>query len=105
MCIRDRSYIEASLGLGQSKIETFRRITFPLIYRGLFAGGALVFLSTMKELPQTLLLRPTEFSTMAVDVWSFASEALFTQAAFSAFILLAISAIPTYILSTRNLEV
>ena len=69
------------------------------------AGGALVFLSTMKELPQTLLLRPTEFSTMAVDVWSFASEALFTQAAFSAFILLAISAIPTYILSTRNLEV
>ncbi len=99
------SYIEASLGLGQSKIDTFRRITFPLIYRGLFAGGALVFLSTMKELPQTLLLRPTEFSTMAVDVWSFASEALFTQAAFSAFILLAISAIPTYILSTRNLEV
>jgi iron(III) transport system permease protein len=83
----------------------FRKITFTLIYRGLFAGGALVFLSTMKELPQTLLLRPTEFSTMAVDVWSFASEALFTQAAFSAFILLAISSIPTYILSTRNLEV
>jgi iron(III) transport system permease protein len=99
------SYIEASLGLGLSKIETFQKITFPLIYRGLFAGGALVFLSTMKELPQTLLLRPTEFSTMAVDVWSFASEALFTQAAFSAFILLAISAIPTYILSTRNLTV
>ena len=50
-------------------------------------------------------MRPTEFNTMAVDVWSFASEALFTQAAFSAFILLAISAIPTYILSTRNLTV
>ena len=99
------TYIEASLGLGLSKVETFQKITFPLIYRGLFAGGALVFLSTMKELPQTLLLRPTEFNTMAVDVWSFASEALFTQAAFSAFILLAISAIPTYILSTRNLTV
>ena len=42
----------------------------------------------MKELPQTLLLRPTGFNTMAVDVWSFASEGLFTQAAFSAFILL-----------------
>ena len=91
------TYIEASLGLGQSKLETFRKVTLPLIYRGLFAGGALVFLSTMKELPQTLLLRPTEYSTMAVDVWSFASEAMFTEAAFSAFILLAISAIPTYI--------
>jgi len=41
---------------------------------------------------------------MAVDVWSYTSEGLFTQAAFSAFILLAISAIPTYILSTRNLS-
>ena len=53
------SYIDASSSLGKSKIETFRKITFPLIYRGLLAGGALVFLSTMKELPQTLLLRPT----------------------------------------------
>jgi len=98
------SYIEASSGLGLSKLETFSKVTFPLIYRGLVAGAALVFLSTMKELPQTLLLRPTGFSTMAVDIWSYASEALFTQAAFSAFILLAISAFPTYILSTRNLN-
>ena len=98
------SYIEASSGLGLSKLDTFFKITFPLIYRGLVAGAALVFLSTMKELPQTLLLRPTGFSTMAVDIWSYASEALFTQAAFSAFILLAISAFPTYILSTRNLN-
>jgi iron(III) transport system permease protein len=98
------SYIEASTGLGLSKLDTFFKVTFPLIYRGLVAGAALVFLSTMKELPQTLLLRPTGFSTMAVDIWSYASEALFTQAAFSAFILLAISALPTYILSTRNLN-
>ena len=98
------SYIEASSGLGLSKLDTFFKVTFPLIYRGLFAGAALVFLSTMKELPQTLLLRPTGFNTMAVDIWSYASEALFTQAAFSAFILLAISAFPTYILSTRNLN-
>ena len=97
------SYLEASSGLGFSKIDTFFKVTLPLIYKGLLAGAALVFLSTMKELPQTLLLRPTGFNTMAVDIWSNASEALFTQAAFSAFILLAISAIPTYILSTRNL--
>jgi len=83
------SYLDASNGLGNSKFQTFYKVTLPLIYRGLFAGGALVFLSTMKELPQTLLLRPTGLNTMAVDIWSYAS--------------LAISAIPTYILSTRNL--
>jgi iron(III) transport system permease protein len=97
------SYLDASAGLGLSKLKSFYRITLPLIYRGLFAGGSLVFLSTMKELPQTLLLRPTGLNTMAIDIWSYASEGLFTQAAFSSFILLAISAIPTYILSTRNL--
>ena len=97
------NYLDASSGLGMSKLKSFYRVTLPLIYRGLFAGGALVFLSTMKELPQTLLLRPTGLNTMAIDIWSYASEGLFTQAAFSSFILLAISAIPTYILSTRNL--
>ena len=97
------NYLDASAVLGMSKLKSFYRITLPLIYRGLFAGGALVFLSTMKELPQTLLLRPTGLNTMAIDIWSYASEGLFTQAAFSSFILLAISAIPTYILSTRNL--
>ena len=97
------NYLDASSGLGMSKLKSFYRITLPLIYRGLFAGGALVFLSTMKELTQTLLLRPTGLNTMAIDIWSYASEGLFTQAAFSSFILLAISAIPTYILSTRNL--
>ena len=97
------NYLDASAGLGMSKLKSFYRINLPLIYRGLFAGGALVFLSTMKELPQTLLLRPTGLNTMAIDIWSYASEGLFTQAAFSSFILLAISAIPTYILSTRNL--
>ena len=97
------NYLDASAGLGMSKLKSFYRITLPLIYRGLFAGGALVFLSTMKELPQTLLLRTTGLNTMAIDIWSYASEGLFTQAAFSSFILLAISAIPTYILSTRNL--
>ena len=32
------SYIDASSSLGKSKIETFSKVTFPLIYRGLLAG-------------------------------------------------------------------
>ena len=37
---------------------------------GLLAGATLVFLSTMKELPVTLLLRPIGFDTLATEVWS-----------------------------------
>ena len=39
------------------------------------AGAALVFLTCMKELPATLLLAPTEFSTLATRVWTASNEA------------------------------
>ncbi len=54
---------EASRSLGRSWWSTLRRITVPLMGKGLIAGGALVFLTAMKELPATLLLRPTGFET------------------------------------------
>ena len=99
-----KSYLEASSGLGMNKLKTFTKITFPLIFSGISSGAALVFLSTMKELPQTLLLRPTGFNTLAIDIWSNASEGLYSQASFSSIILLLVSAIPTYILSTGSLK-
>ena len=98
------SFLEASSVLGFSRLKTFYKVTFPMIRNGILSGSALVFLSTIKELPQTLLLRPTGFKTLAIDIWSFSIEGQFTDAAFSSIILLAISAIPTYILSTRNLR-
>ena len=36
---------------------------------GLAAGAGLVLLSTIKELPATLLLRPTGIDTLALEVW------------------------------------
>ncbi len=95
---------EASRTLGHSPASTFRRIVLPLIAPGLMAGGALVFLTTMKELPTTLMLRPTGFETLAVRIWSSASEGLYTRASVAALVLLAVSALPLYLLVTRDLE-
>jgi len=92
---------EAARGLGDRRTEVFRRITLPLIWRGLLAGGALVFLTTMKELPATLLLRPTGFDTLAVRVWSSASEVFYARAAAPALLLLIASAVPMYFLVIR----
>jgi iron(III) transport system permease protein len=92
---------EAARGLGDSRLEVFRRITLPLILRGLMAGGALVFLTTMKELPATLLLRPTGFDTLAVRVWSTANELFYARAAAPALLLLIVSAVPMYYLIIR----
>ena len=50
----------------------------------------------MKELPATLMLRPTGFETLAVEIWSASTLSQFNQAAFT---LIALAAIPTFILS------
>ena len=44
-------------------------MTVPLVRPGILAGAALVFLSAMKELPATLLLRPIGFETLATEIW------------------------------------
>lgn len=95
---------EVSRTLGHTPAATFRRVVLPLITPGLAAGGALVFLTTMKELPTTLMLRPTGFETLAVRIWSSASEGLYTRASIAALVLLTVSALPLYALVTRDLE-
>ena len=101
----DPSLEEASLNLGKGPWATLRAVTIPLIRPGLLAGGALVFLTTMKELPATLLLRPTGFDTLAIDIWSAANELLYARAAASALVLLAISAVPMFLLVVREKDV
>jgi iron(III) transport system permease protein len=95
---------EASRGLGRSGLQTLRLVTVPLIWRGLLVGGALVFLTAMKELPVTLLLRPTGFDTLAVKIWSAADDLLYAQAAAPALLLVAVSALPMYFLVRRSNE-
>jgi len=92
---------DASRSLGRGPIATFARVTFPLMARGLLAGGALVFVTTLKELPATLLLSPPGFTTLAVRIWSAADEGLFARAAVASLILIAVSILPVYYLSIR----
>ena len=92
---------DASRSLGKGPIATYLRVTFPLMARGLLAGGALVFVTTLKELPATLLLSPPGFTTLAVRIWSAADEGLFARAALSSLILIGVSILPVYYLSIR----
>ena len=70
--------------------------------KGLIAGGALVFLTAMKELPATLLLRPTGFETLPVRIFAAASESLYSRASAAALVLLLVSAVPVYLLTIRR---
>jgi len=95
---------EAGRALGKTRRKVFLSVTAPLISRGAAAGAALVFLTAMKELPATLLLRPTGFETLATRVWTGASVGLYSKAAGPALLLMLICCVPLYVLA-RKMEV
>ncbi|MGK2949294.1 MAG: ABC transporter permease, partial [Acidimicrobiales bacterium] len=93
---------EASRLLGRSPLRTMVSVVLPMARPGLLAGGALVFLTCMKELPATLLLAPTGYPTLATQVWSATSEAFFARAALPALALVLLSSLPMAVLVLRE---
>ena len=93
---------EAARGLGRSRAEVVRTVTIPLARGGLLAAAALIFLHAMKELPATLILAPIGFETLATDIWSQTTFGFYEASAIPALLLLAIAAVPVYLLSERD---
>lgn len=91
--------VARSLGLGP--LRAFARTTLPLLRTGIGAGAGLVFLSTVTELTGTLLLRPTGTETLATRFWTYASSLSYGAAAPFAAVMVAISAVPAYLLIRR----
>lgn len=91
----------AARGMGSSTLGTFRRVTLPLAGPGIAAGAMLVFLTAMKELPATLVLRPTGYETLATEIWNQTSVSHYSEAALPALVLVAISAVPLWLLVIR----
>lgn len=94
-------FAEAARSLGSGQLATLRTLTLPLIRPGLLAGAGLVFLTTMKELPATLILRPTGFETLATRIWTTAAEGIYSQAALPGLLLVGMSAPIAYLLVIR----
>jgi iron(III) transport system permease protein len=93
---------DVARSLGRSPARVFASVTVPLTVPGIAAGAALVFLTCMKELPATLLLRPTGMDTLATELWTHTTVAAYAAAAPYAALLVALSAIPTWFLAART---
>ncbi len=93
---------EAGYSLGGTKLAILWHVTLPLMRPGIIAGGLLVFLTVMKELPVTLLLSPIGYKTLPTLVWANISEAFFARAAAPTLILLLLSSIPLAWVSIRD---
>jgi iron(III) transport system permease protein len=93
---------DAARSLGRGPVRAMAEVTLPLARSGLLAGAALVFLSTIKELPATLLLRPIGFETLATEIWRGTAVGAYSEVAPSALLLVLIAAPLVYLLSWRN---
>jgi iron(III) transport system permease protein len=93
---------EAARSLGRGPVRVLATVTVPLIRRGILVGAALVFLNAMKELPATLLLRPTGFETLATEIWKYTSLGSYSRAAPPALLLILVSAPVVYLLASRR---
>jgi iron(III) transport system permease protein len=78
---------QAGRSLGAGPLENLRRVILPMIRGGLASAWVLVFIDTLKELPATLILRPTGFDTLPVRIWIEASEEMLELAAPAALML------------------
>jgi iron(III) transport system permease protein len=95
---------DAARTLGAGRWRRLRTVELPLMVPGLLAGAGLVMLSTMKELPATLLLRPTTFDTLAVHVWSARENARWADTGTAALVLVGVSGVLTWLLVLRHAE-
>ncbi|MFM2044201.1 MAG: hypothetical protein RLY86_2777 [Pseudomonadota bacterium] len=103
--------VEASLGkirpsldmaarvLGYSPGGTMVRVHVPIMKGSLLTAGLLVFVDVMKELPATMIVRPFNFDTLAVRVYTLASDERLAEASTAAIAIVAVGIIPVILLS------
>ncbi|MFD5622736.1 ABC transporter permease [Streptomyces yangpuensis] len=93
---------DVARSLGRTPLRVLREVTVPLAAPGVAAGAALTFVVCMKELPATLLLRPTGMDTLATRLWTETGTGSFAAAAPYAAALILLAAIPSYLLGRHR---
>ena len=92
---------DAARSLGHGPSSTLVKVHAPLMLGGMLTAVMLVFVDVMKELPATLLMRPFNFDTLAVQVYQYASDERLVEAAAPALAIVFVGIIPVIFLSIR----
>ena len=88
----------ASRSLGQSAFGTLRRIHLPILTPSLLTALLIVFVDVMKELPATLIMRPFNYDTLAVQAYRLASDERLEGAAVPSLVIVAIGLLPVILI-------
>lgn len=91
----------ASRSLGQGPAGTLRRVHLPILAPSLFTALLIVFVDVMKELPATLIMRPFNFDTLAVQAYRLASDERLEGAAVPSLVIVAMGLLPVILICRR----
>jgi iron(III) transport system permease protein len=89
----------AARTLGAAPGETLRRVHAPMLRGALATAGLIVFVDAMKELPATLMLRPFNFDTLAVQAYNLTRDERLAEASTAALTIVAVGLLPLIILT------
>lgn len=98
-----RALEEVAQSMGYSYRSLITRLFVPMFRKPLIITGLLATLTIVKELPATLLLRPTGIETLATRLWGAASGTEYAAASTYALIILLLAGIPTVLLTLAQL--
>ncbi|MBY6117094.1 iron ABC transporter permease [Mameliella alba] len=87
--------------LGQNAMGTVRRIHMPLLRPSLMTAALIVFVDVMKELPATLIMRPFNYDTLAVQAHRLAADERLEGAAVPSLVIAALGLLPVILLIRR----
>ncbi len=88
----------AARSLGQTPVGTLRRVHLPILRPSLLTALLIVFVDVMKELPATLIMRPFNFDTLAVQAYRLASDERLDGAAVPSLVIVAMGLLPVILI-------
>lgn len=105
----DPRLVEASYSLGESRLQTFRRVSLPLALPGIVAGAVLSFAHTLGEFGVVLMVGgniPGTTRTLSIAIYDAVEQLDYASAGRTSLLLLAVSfsvLVLTYALQRRSL--
>lgn len=93
-----KSIDEVAIGFGVNGWKMLCSVHLPMLRGGLFTALVLVFVDVMKEMPITLMMRPFDWDTLAVRIFSLTSEGEWQLAALPALTLILVGLAPIILL-------
>ena len=94
-----KSMEEAAENVGATKLRTFRDITVPLVWKGIFVGGLFSFITSIQEASSTIFLTTGGNEMIPFGIFSFYIAGSQSQAAALGVILIVVCAISLYLVN------